>query len=135
MVDLRRREEERETETETLRRRSRGGGRERKRTPRGKFSHEEGNVQMPSRRPIHCNFVLVAESSPKEKDLERAKYCNCVITRRKSCNACYMQEILMRYPTIFCDAKITCNKSTLLHELSMINFYFVLKNNNVTLKS
>lgn len=28
----------------------------------------------------HCNFVLAVES-PEEKDLEQAKYCNCVIMR------------------------------------------------------
>lgn len=57
-------------------------------------------MQMPSRTPSHCNFVLVAQSSPEEKDLERAKYCNCVITRRKNRNVCCMRENVSRYPTI-----------------------------------
>lgn len=71
----------RRTAGETEKEEGRKVGEERDRgAPRGKSSHEEGNVQMPSRTLSHCNFVLAAES-PEEKDLERAKYCNCVIMK------------------------------------------------------
>lgn len=71
----------RRTAGETEKEEGRKVGEERDRgAPRGKSSHEEGNVQMPSRTLSHCNFVLAAES-PEEKDLERTKYCNCVIMK------------------------------------------------------
>lgn len=62
-----RKDRRKETENERKRKREREARKEEGRNaPRGKSSHEEGNVQMPLQ--SRCNFVLVARF-PEEKDL------------------------------------------------------------------